>query len=502
MTSDLIWILVAIQIALGGFDTLYHHEFTERLAWRASQRRELQLHAIRNIIYAALFLTIGWTEVHGAWAIVIIALLAIEVVITLLDFIEEDLSRRLPATERVTHTLLALNYGAILAIGLPVLLSWATLPTAVVPVSYGWWSILAAAAALAVGLFGIRDALASNRCLRLETRTAKGLMSTMAPKQTVLITGATGFIGRRLVEALTMSGHRVIALVRTPNPDALLSRPLTLITSLDQIDPKTRIDVIINLAGEPISNGLWTKAKRARILSSRLDTTAAVIGLIKRLASKPTVLINGSAIGWYGLNQDDTLNEHSDGTECFSRELCVAWEQAARKAETYGVRVVRLRIGLVLGTEGGLLTQMLTPFEFGLGGPMGNGNQWMSWIDRDDLIRLIDHVIATPDITGPVNGTAPNPVTNNEFTRALGRALKRPTIFRIPARPLALIGGDLARELLLGGQRVIPHVACQTGFVFASPHIDKVLAKTLGSKTQMEHIAPSNYLHPDEEASA
>ncbi len=480
MDSDLLWTLIALQIALGAFDTLYHHEFTERLAWRASQRHELQLHAVRNLIYAVLFLTLGWLEVHGLFALAIVALLVIEIVITLMDFVEEDLSRKLPASERVTHTLLAINYGAILILAAPVFLAWSALPSTIIATSYGWWSVLASLAAVGVALFGLRDAIAAGRCLRLGTRPTKDLMSALPPRQTVLITGATGFIGRRLTAALVAGGHNVIALVRQPNPDTLLMRPLTLITSLDQLSSDTRIDVIINLAGEPIANGLWTRAKRQRIRASRLETTTAVVDLIRRLSVKPTVLVSSSAIGWYGLSGDATLNETSPGNDCFSHRLCADWEEIAVKAEAYGVRVVRLRIGLVLGTQGGMLAQMLTPFEFGFGGPLGTGRQWMSWIERDDLVRLFAHAIATRHISGPLNATAPTPVTNAAFTRALGAALHRPAILRAPAFALELVAGDLARELLLGGQKVLPTAALASGFRFRHNTIDTALTELLG----------------------
>src|SRR5271168_3005848 len=163
MTSLLLWILIGIQIAMGAFDTFYHHEMTERLAWRPSQRHELQLHGVRNILYALLFLTLGWLEVHGIWAIVVIVVLVAEVIITLMDFVEEDLSRKLPASERINHTLLALNYGAILVLLMPVLIEWAGQPTAVTFAFYGIWSILAAASAAGVSLFGLRDFAASER---------------------------------------------------------------------------------------------------------------------------------------------------------------------------------------------------------------------------------------------------------------------------------------------------------------------------------------------------
>ena len=466
MTSTLLWILISIQIAMGAFDTFYHHEMTERLAWRPSQRQELRLHGVRNILYALLFLTLGSLEVYGIWAVVVIAVLIAEVAITLMDFVEEDLSRKLPASERINHTLLALNYGAILVLLMPVLIQWAGQATGVNFVSYGYWSLLAAASAAGVVLFGIRDLAAARRLARLGEPSANGLVDVLGERRTVLVTGATGFVGSRLVSSLTEAGHQVIALVRNPAKAEALPPPITLITSLDQVPADCRIDAIVNLAGEPISNGLWTEVKRRKILESRTNMTNDVIRLIARLERRPAVLINGSAIGWYGLWQDQVLTESAKSHACFSHELCDAWESVARLAAEYGVRVVCLRIGLVVGTEGGFLTRMLTPFEFGLGGRMGSGTQWMSWIERDDLIRLIAYAIARPDISGPINATAPIPVTNRKFTEELGRRLGRPTIFPLPAALLHGMAGDLADELLLGGQRVIPNKALSSGFVF------------------------------------
>ena len=230
---------------------------------------------------------------------------------------------------------------------------------------------------------------------------ARDLVEKLPARQTVLVTGATGFIGSRLVAALAGRGHRVIALVRNPAKADMLPPPITLITSLDQLASDTNIDAIVNLAGEPIGNGFWTAQKRKKILESRIDMTGDVVGLIARLEKKPAVLVSGSAIGWYGLWQDQVLTESAKSHQCFSHELCEAWEQAARPAAEHGVRVVNLRIGLVLGTDGGFITRLLTPFEFGLGGPIGSGKQWMSWIERDDLVRLIAHVIARSDLAGP-----------------------------------------------------------------------------------------------------
>ncbi len=481
MTSDLLWMLIAIQIAMGAFDTFYHHEMTERLAWRPSQQHELQLHGVRNLLYAALFLVLGWTHVHGFWAMLVMAVLVTEVVITLMDFVEEDLSRRLPASERINHTLLALNYGAILVLVLPVLIGWAQEPTAITYAFYGARSCLIVLAAAGVALFGLRDLAASRRVTRLVSGQARDLAEGLPPHQTILVTGATGFIGRRLTEALAAAGHQVIALVRDPASADSLPLPITLITELKQIPYAARIDAIVNLAGEPISNGLWTEKKRRTIVQSRIDMTGELVQLVKQLDRRPGVLISGSAIGWYGLRDDEALTEDAGSKGCFSHDLCDAWEHAAGEARSYGVRVVLLRTGLVLGTEGGLLARMLTPFEFGLGGPLGAGTQWMSWVERDDLVRLIVHTIATPDLEGPLNATAPTPVSNATFTSELGRGLRRPALLRVPAVLLHRFAGDLADELLLGGQHVVPRKALASGFSFRHETLRSAFKAILGA---------------------
>ena len=479
--TDVLWTLLALQIAMGAFDTLFHHELTERLAWRPSQKSELRLHGVRNLIYASLFLLIAWTEPKGLLAIAIGVLLAVEVVITLVDFVEEDRTRRLPASERVTHTLLALNYGAILALLAPRLVDWAGQPTGLPSVSHGPWSLMASVAAFGVFLFGLRDLAASGRSERLVPPPVADIGRELAGRRRILITGATGFIGRRLVAALIGAGHEVTALVRNP-ATADLPAPVRIVTHLGQVAADARIDAVINLAGEPISDGLWTLAKRRRILRSRLEVTREVRRLIARLETRPEVLVSGSAIGWYGLRGDEPLDEAGDFRPCFSHRLCHAWEKAAAPAEALGVRVVTLRIGLVLGVEGGMLSRLLTPFEFGLGGPMGAGRQWMSWITLDDCVRMILHAVGQRSVSGPLNAVAPAAVTSRAFAHALGEALHRPALLAAPALPLRLAFGAFADELLLGGQRVTPAKALATGFRFRHPALEGALRTIVGAR--------------------
>lgn len=479
MITTALWYLLTSQVLLGGFDTFYHHEFSERLAWRSSQRRELQLHAMRNALYLVLFMTFAWIEPHGLFALALMGLLLAEALLTMIDFVEEDRSRRLPATERVTHGVITINYGAVLALLIPTLWTRASEPAALLTTSHDAWSVAATVVGLLIGLLALRDFAASRRVVRLKHPMAKRLVESLPETQRVLVTGGTGFIGSRLVEALVDGGHRVTVLTRDPQSVTHLRTPLHVVTDLAQITNDDHFDAVVNLAGEPLANGLWTRAKRRRIMDSRMRVTEGLVHLLERLKTRPSVLVSGSAIGWYGIRGDEPLNESDDGTACFSRDVCVNWEVAANRAATLGVRVVNLRIGLVLGRDGGMLAQLLTPFELGGGGPMGNGKHWMSWIERDDLIRLIVHAMVTRDLTGPLNATAPNPVVNNDFSSALGKALRRPSLLRVPAWPLKLIAGDLARELLLGGQRVLPDKARASGFEYEYPDLDAALAHIL-----------------------
>ena len=485
MDNSILWSLISVQVFMGAFDTLVHHEGTERLAWRASQKHELRLHGVRNFFYAVIFMSFAWLEPHGVFTIILAGILTVEVLITLWDFVEEDLTRKLPATERVNHTLLALNYGAILALAAPYLWAWSFMPTALIPINYGWWSVMATASAIGVGVFSARDLLAAARSDRLDRGDPAALVEGLKPRQHILITGGTGFIGTRLVEALVKARHHVTVLTRDPRKVDQLSQPVRVISSLDMIDDDDRIDIIVNLAGDAIAGGLWTAKKRAKIIASRVDMTRAVLNLIKRLNTKPSCLISGSAVGWYGLQDpsDDTeLAEDAPTKPAFVHDVCSAWENECTPISALGIRVVILRTGLVLGFDGGMLAKLLTPFEFGLGGIMGSGQQWMPWIEHDDMIRVIAFAISEQTLSGPVNAVAPNPVRNDTFSRDLASALNRPLLVRFPEWLLAKGLGDLGRETMLGSQRVVPTRLIKHGFVFRNQMLAPTLQKITGAK--------------------
>ena len=315
---------------------------------------------------------------------------------------------------------------------------------------------------------------------RAESSAAPALAALLPPRQSILVTGGTGFIGARLCEILIEEGHQVTVLTRDPRNGRRFRGRVTLIDNLTTLGRDTRFDAIVNLAGEPVVAGRWTAQRRRALIDSRLATTRAVVRFIARSRRKPAVLVSGSAIGFYGCDEESSFTEDSPGRPAFTHELCAAWEEAALAAASQGVRVCLLRTGIVLGAAGGALARMLLPFELGFGGRMGSGRQWMSWIHRDDLVGLIIHAIAVETVRGPLNGTAPEPVRNADFARALGRALHRPALLPLPGFALRWALGQLAEEVLLGGQRVLPRKAAETGYQFLYPTLDEALREIVG----------------------
>jgi hypothetical protein len=294
----------------------------------------------------------------------------------------------------------------------------------------------------------------------------------------ITVTGASGFIGRRLVERLQAGAHAVSVLGRKPAG----TLPFFFWEAGGENRPPEEslreADAVVHLAGEPVAQR-WTPEAKRRIRLSRVAGTRRLVEALAALPRRPTVLICASAIGFYGARGEEILTEASPPGAGFLAEVCAGWEQAAAAAEALGLRVVRLRIGMVLGPDGGALARMLPPFKLGLGGRLGDGRQWMSWIHRDDLVELIRFAVEEPVLAGAVNAVAPAPVTNAEFTRRLAAALHRPALFPVPAVALRALFGEMA-SVVLDSQRVAPAAAQAAGFAFRYPELGSALRHLLG----------------------
>jgi len=297
----------------------------------------------------------------------------------------------------------------------------------------------------------------------------------------VLITGGTGFIGSALTRCLAGDGYHVTILSRNPESVAGVCGPgIDALGSLDQLKPEDSYQIIINLAGAPIFGARWTEARKKLLRDSRIGLTGQLIECIARMAVKPELLISGSAIGYYGDQGDSVLTEQSAARKDFSHQLCADWESAAKAAEQFGVRVCLIRTGLVIANGGGLLQRMLLPFKLGLGGRLGSGRQWMSWIHRQDWIAIAKTMITDKTMQGAYNATAPNPVTNSEFTETLAHCLKRPALLPVPAWLLTLLLGEMS-ELVLGSQRVVPERLLAEGFKFRYTDLAGALNQALSA---------------------
>ena len=283
----------------------------------------------------------------------------------------------------------------------------------------------------------------------------------------ILVTGGSGFIGGALVRALVARGHELWVLTRHPDKTATrLPEGVVLVSTLDEISNDARLDAVINLAGESIAGGRWTRKRKQVLLDSRVGVTQALHALLRRLDHKPSALINGSAIGFYGDAGNVELDETSPAVKRdFTYLLCDAWEKEARAIGQLGVRVCILRIGVVLARDGGMLAQLQPVYRLGLGALLGDGRQWFSWIHRDDLVSIFLRCLETSSAEGVYNAVAPQPVTFRRFHETLAASVRRPALIRVPALPLRLALGEMS-SLLLGGQRVLPARLTQEGFTF------------------------------------
>ncbi|GIX44898.1 MAG: hypothetical protein KatS3mg130_1306 [Candidatus Sumerlaea sp.] len=299
----------------------------------------------------------------------------------------------------------------------------------------------------------------------------------------ILVSGASGFIGRPLVETLRKQGHDVIRLVRRPpaHADERYWNPQRGEIQLEEPDAAPlELDAVVHLAGENIAGGRWSPAKKARIRESRVVGTRLLAETLAGRANPPRVFICASAIGIYGDRGEEMLTEDSPPAQNgFLVEVAREWEASANIAQKAGIRVVNLRLGVVLGLGGGALAAMLPPFRWGLGGPLGSGQQYMSWIALEDALACIDFVLSQSALSGPVNCVAPYPVTNREFTRELARVLRRPAFFRVPELAIKLLLGEMGRELLLASTRVYPKRLLDAGFHFCLPTLGEALEAIL-----------------------
>ncbi|MBI3554419.1 MAG: TIGR01777 family protein [Elusimicrobia bacterium] len=294
----------------------------------------------------------------------------------------------------------------------------------------------------------------------------------------IVIAGGTGFIGRALASASAAAGDEVVVLSRRPS----LGAPKTVVwdgaSTGSWQQALEGADAVVNLSGESVAEARWNEPRKKLLISSRLNATRALVAALSAAKQRPKVFLSSSAVGYYGDRGDELLDESSKPGSDFLSKLCQDWEKEARVAEPLGVRTVVLRTGIVLAQGGGALSKMLPIFKTGFGGPLGNGGQWMSWIALEDLVGLIRHAVVR-EVSGPLNGTAPNPAVNKDFSRALGRALGRPALLPAPAFALRLALGEMA-GMLLGGQRALPKRLLETGYSFKRPDLESALRSIIG----------------------
>lgn len=431
-------------------------------------------HAVRNLLAAANLLVFAWVLPLGWLAGAFAASLLVEAALTTGDLVAEERRRALPRGERIAHVLTVAGYALLLVLVSPYLVGAATGSSGAAFVDRELWSPLLTLLALGIALWCQRDTRRARADASPAGPAAPLVTEHLPDPLRVLVTGGTGFIGRRLVMALAEAGHIVTVLTRDVRSARGL--PATVLTDLDPLPNDARIDAVVNLAGASVAGGRWTARRKAVLRASRIDTTRAVVRLLGRLERKPGVLVSASATGFYGADSDMPLTEASRARPGFAHDLCATRETEARKASRYGVRVVELRFGLVLAPHGGPLGALRPAFAAGLGVRLGSGRQWMSWIALDDAVRAITFAIGRDDLRGPFNAVAPHPVRNDTFTRALAAALHRPRLAVVPAWAIRLVLGEMGRELLLASHRVLPMRLEEAGFRFAAPTLSQAFA--------------------------
>jgi uncharacterized protein len=482
ITSDLLHvslILLMVQGLLGAFDTLYHHELTQDLAHQPTAKLELRIHAVRSMLYGLLFALMANTQLQGSLVFIIVALIVVEVGLTLWDFVVEDHSRLLPSSERITHTILAVNGGAIFVLYGFVLFDWYSLTTSVLRLDAGWLSAVLNVMAAGVFLSGVRDAHAAWVLAKNERRSIGANPFAALSHRRFLITGATGFIGQRLVDALLSARHEVIVMNRNPlAANVRFQAKVRCIQNMQELDSNQQLDVVIHLAGARVLGMPWSLRQKTNLLASRINIAKQIQDWLASASHQPAVWVQASAIGFYGARDpSEALTENSLPSTGFMSELCQTIETQATAAEVTGVRVVNLRIGLVLG-HGGPLPMLALPVRFFFGGRMGSGQQVVSWIHLADVLGIMARTIDKADVRGSFNAVSPCPVTQAELAQAIARQLRRPSWCHMPAKLFRLLMGEMS-ELLFDGQRVIPYRLVTTGYTFSYPRLDTALADLL-----------------------
>jgi len=474
-----VFAILLAQVLMGALDNFLHHEITERLPQRPSARKELALHAARETIYGLLLLGFAWVQWHGAWILLPAVLMIAEVAITCADFVEEDRTRRLPPFESVLHTLLAVNYGVLLGVVAPAFVAWWQQPAQLVVAHYGFASWFFSFAGIAVLAWGARNAVAVRRLGR-EVPVHAPLSRPSGPA--TLVTGATGFIGSALVRQLLLEGRAVIVHSR----DILRARETFgpgawVVDRLEDIPNETRIAAIVHLAGASVLGAPWTRGRRELLIASRTCVMENVLTLMRRLEQPAPVLVAASAVGFYGVPDEMEAVDESAPAQPgrFQSDLCVAVEHEARRAEALGVRVVRLRFGIVLGKLGGAYPALALAARFGLGARLGSGKQAAPWIHIHDAVGLVRFAIACREVAGPVNAVAPEITSQAAFAKSMAASYGRGVFLRVPEWALRFGLGEMS-EILRCGQWAVPTAAMAAGYRYRAPTLRQAMVKLAG----------------------
>ncbi len=471
--------LLLLQILLGAYDTVVHHELLAKLPGRRNAVAELTVHATRSALYGILFLVFAHLRPTGIALGLVWVVIAIEVVLTLIDFRIEDRTRTLPPAERSLHNLLGINAGAMFA-----LYAWTTAgdwgsASGFARVDRGCYAWALDLGALGILLSAGRDALAA-RALRAKP-PAMPLWADAGPKS-LLVAGATGFIGTAVTEGLLAAGHRITALARDPRRAAAeFDGRIRAVASVDDLRADERFDAIVHLAGAAVVGPPWTAARKRELRASRIGVIAELARFCDRAVAKPEVWIQASAIGLYGYRGESSPEVEGIAAQPgdFASALCADLEVALPAAPGVVTRRVILRLGIVLDRWGGVLPPMALANALGAGAVLGDGAQAFAWIHLDDVLGFVDRALADPAIRGPYNLVAPEAVSQRQLADGMARIARRPRLIAVPAFVLRLALGEMAR-LLLEGPRVEPRRLVELGFDYRHPTLASALAAALG----------------------